>query len=233
MSTQSVSFWAALVSGLASFFSPCVLPLIPVYLGYMMGGVVPDGSANQRLLGLRHAALFVLGFALTFVTLGAAAGALGRWLYPAMPTIMRVAGMVLLVFGLQMLGILRLPFLAAETQVSLGRGRQGFWRSLLMGLAFAIGWSPCIGPVLSAILLMAAETRTAAQGALLLGVYVLGLGVPFLVAGVLVVELHQLLGRAQRVLAVLTRLGGLLVLAMGFLMVIGQFERVVFSLISG
>ncbi|MEN6479289.1 MAG: cytochrome c biogenesis protein CcdA, partial [Anaerolineales bacterium] len=162
MPTQSVSFWAALVGGLASFFSPCVLPLIPVYLGYMMGGVVPNDATNQRLLGLRHAAFFVLGFALAFVTLGAAAGALGRWLYPAMPTVMRVAGLVLVVFGLQMLGVLRLPFLAAERQVTLGRGRQGLWRSLLMGLAFAIGWSPCVGPVLSAILLMAAETRTAA-----------------------------------------------------------------------
>jgi len=233
MLAQQVSFWAAVIGGLLSFLSPCVLPLIPVYLGYMTGGIADHGGAHHRMLALRHAAMFVLGFGVAFVSLGAAAGIVGRLLYPLLPYITRVAGAILILFGLQMLGLLHLSFLAADRHVDLGRRQQGLWRSLLMGLAFAVGWSPCVGPVLSAILIMAADTQTALRGALLLGGYAIGLGLPFLLAGLLAGELRRLLSRAGRVLAITTRLGGALVLLMGFMMLIGQFERLVFGLISG
>lgn len=233
MLAQDVSIWAAVIGGLVSFFSPCVLPLIPVYVGYMTGSVSGGDGRSQRLVALRHAALFVLGFGVAFVALGAAAGALGRLLYPALPYITRAAGVVLILFGLQMLGLLRVSALAADRRVDLGRRQQGLWRSLLMGLAFAVGWSPCVGPVLSAILIMAADTQTGLQGALLLGGYTIGLGLPFMLAGVLVGELRQLFSKAGRVLAVTTKLGGALVLLMGFLMLIGEFERLVFGLIPG
>ncbi len=233
MLAVNVTFYAALIAGLVSFFSPCVLPVIPVYLGYMTGAVTAKGSLSHRLMTLRHAAAFVLGFAIAFVGLGAAMGLAGRWLYPAMPYITRLIGVVLMAFGLQMLGVLRLPFLSGEWRVELGHARQGLWRSLLMGLAFAVGWSPCVGPVLSGILVLAADTQTAAHGALLLGAYALGMGLPFLLAGLLAGELQRLLARKGQVLAMASKVGGLLVLAMGFLMVIGQFERVVNSLMLG
>jgi len=231
--TSNVTFYAALIAGLLSFFSPCVLPIIPVYLGYMTGSISTDSRLSQRLLTLRHAAAFVLGFGLAFVALGAAMGLIGRWLYPAMSYITRLTGIVLMVFGLQMLGVLKLAFLSGQWHVSVGHKQQGLWRSLLMGLAFAVGWSPCVGPVLSGILVLAADTRTAVQGALLLGAYALGLGLPFLAAGLLAGELRQLLARRSRFLDVAGRVGGVLVLAMGFLMLIGQFERVVNALMAG
>ncbi|MGI6375514.1 MAG: cytochrome c biogenesis CcdA family protein [Anaerolineae bacterium] len=233
MLAVNVTVYAALVAGLVSFFSPCVLPVIPVYLGYMTGTVTTKGSLSHRLMTLRHAAAFVLGFAIAFVALGAAMGLAGRWLYPAMPYITRLIGVVLMAFGLQMLGVLRLPFLSGEWHVELGHTQQGLWRSLLMGLAFAVGWSPCVGPVLSGILVLAADTQTAAHGALLLGAYALGMGLPFLLAGLLAGELRRLLARKGQVLAMASKVGGLLVLAMGFLMAIGQFERVVNSLMLG
>ncbi len=232
ITSPAVSIWAALLAGLASFFSPCVLPLIPVYIGYMTGSVMPDGSASGRLLALRHAAVFVAGFAATFVLLGAAAGGIGRAISSALPVVTRVAGAVLIIFGLQMLGAINLPFLAIERRVVVQHRSAGLWRSLLLGLAFAVGWSPCVGPVLAAIMVLAADTQTMWRGGLLLGVYAMGLGVPFLIAGALVAELTRILSRARRALAVATKVGGLLVSAMGLLMLTGQFQRIALGLLS-
>lgn len=219
-----VSIWTAVVAGLISFFSPCVLPMIPVYLGYMTGSVATANEARHRRVALSHAAAFVAGFSLAFVVLGMAAGTAGRLLYPVLPQIMRVAGVILAIFGLQMIGVLKIKLLAFDRHSAWGQAKQGLWRSLLMGLAFAIGWSPCVGPVLAAILFLAADTQTMAMGAMLLGGYALGLGLPFLMVGLLVGQLRPVLARMGRVLAVSAKIGGALVLLVGLLMAAGRVD---------
>lgn len=233
MVAQGVSFPAALIAGLLSFFSPCVLPMVPVYLGYVTGtrvGAVGDGG---RFKTLAHALCFVLGFCLVFVALGATAGLLGSVIYPIMPYVVRIGGAILIIFGLQMTGVLSIRLFNAERRLPLGTGRRGsYWASCLVGLVFAAGWTPCTGPVLSAILLLAAESGTASLGALLLATYSLGLAVPFLVVAGLVEALVPLVNRTGRHLRVVSTVGGILLIAMGALMLADLFRPLLFWLSS-
>ncbi|NLG48608.1 MAG: cytochrome c biogenesis protein CcdA [Chloroflexi bacterium] len=230
MDAQNVTLTAALAAGLLSFFSPCVLPLVPIYLGYMTGTAVSGLNQSQRLRTLTHALFFVLGFGLLFVLLGAAAGLLGRLLYPILPYMTRVGGVILILFGLNMTGLLTIPFLNMEKRLDLGsQPRNNYWASFLIGVIFAAGWTPCVGPVLTAILFLAADSQTATTGAGLLAVYALGLGLPFLgVAGLVDVTVPAL-RRMGRYLRVVSIAGGVLLIAMGFLMVIGLFEQIAFQ----
>ena len=229
MDGQNVTLSAALVAGLVSFFSPCVLPLVPVYLGYMTGTAVSNVEETRRLKTLAHAVFFVLGFGLVFVMLGAAAGLLGSVLYPIMPYLIKIGGVILIVFGLQMMGLVSIPFLNMEKRLELGRGRgKNYWTSFLIGLVFAAGWTPCVGPVLASILLLAAESQTVGVGALLLAVYVLGLGVPFLVVAGLVDVATPALRRMNRHLRAISIIGGILLIVTGFLLLAGLFDTLVF-----
>lgn len=231
MPSQELSFVTALVAGLLSFFSPCVLPLVPVYLGYMTGTVVTGQSEVQRLRTLAHALLFTLGFGAIFVLLGAAAGMLGSIIYPIMPYIVKVGGLVLIVFGLHLMGLIAIPFLNMEKRLELQGGRRGsYWSSFIVGIVFAAGWTPCVGPVLSAILLLAADSQTAGVGAILLAIYALGLGIPFLLVAGLVDLATPLLRRLNRHLRVVSILGGVLLVVMGFLLLVGLFEALIFRL---
>jgi len=227
---QNITLTAALVAGLLSFFSPCVLPLVPIYLGYMTGTAVSGLNESQRLRTLGHALFFVLGFGLLFVLLGATAGLLGSLLYPILPYLTKIGGVILIVFGMHMTGLLTIPFLNMEKRIELGeQPRNNYWTSLLIGVIFAAGWTPCVGPVLTAILILAADSQTAASGAGLLAVYALGLGLPFLgVAGLVDVAVPAL-RRMGRYLRIVSVAGGILLIAMGFLMVTGLFEQLIFQ----
>ena len=230
MDPQNITLTAALVAGLLSFFSPCVLPLVPIYLGYMTGTAVSGLNESQRLRTLGHALFFVLGFGLLFVLLGATAGLLGSLLYPILPYLTKIGGVILIVFGMHMTGLLTIPFLNMEKRIELGeQPRNNYWTSLLIGVIFAAGWTPCVGPVLTAILILAADSQTAASGAGLLAVYALGLGLPFLgVAGLVDVAVPAL-RRMGRYLRIVSVAGGILLIAMGFLMVTGLFEQLIFQ----
>ena len=224
MNLQTVTFATALVAGLLSFFSPCVFPLVPVYIGYMTGQVAGKGSS--RLGAFLHALSFVLGFGAVFALLGATAGLLGAVIYPALPYVAKVGGILLLVMGLHMTGAISIPFLNAEKRLEMsGRQPGSYWTSALVGVVFAVGWTPCVGPVLAAILLLAANSQTVTRGAVLLGVYALGLGVPFLLFGGLLDVLAPVLRRIARYLRVFQILGGLLLIIMGFLLLTGLFDR--------
>jgi cytochrome c-type biogenesis protein len=228
MEAQNVTLAAALVAGLLSFLSPCVLPLVPIYMGYMTGTVVGEVDSPQRLKTLMHALFFVLGFSLVFVLLGVAFGLIGGIIYPIMPWVIKIGGLILIVFGLHIMGLISIPLLHMEKRLELGRGRrQSYWTSLLVGIVFAAGWTPCVGPVLSAILLLAADSQTAGQGAILLAAYALGLGMPFLaVAGLIDVAVPALkrVSRYMRAISIVS--GGLLVL-MGFLFLTGLFDAMI------
>ena len=210
----------ALIAGVLSFTSPCTLPLIPGYLGYMSG----VSSARGRVLGA--AALFVLGFSIVFTGLGAVASVIGVLLLTHRVLLERVAGATIVVLGLFVLGLARPAFLLRDERPLLSRTRPGPGGALLLGVAFALGWTPCVGPVLSAILLLASSQATLASGALLLLLYSLGLGVPFLAAAVLLDRFHGIGSWLQRRAPILNAAGGALLIAMGALVLVGQLQQV-------
>jgi cytochrome c-type biogenesis protein len=229
-----IGLLTAFAAGVISFLSPCVLPLVPGYVSFVAGSSIEqlrDGSA-RRARALTLAATFVLGFSVVFVALGASATALGSLLLGYRYELGIVAGVIVLLFGLHMLGIapLRLMDRDARFHLDLARGRT--LSAFVLGLAFAFGWTPCIGPVLGAILTLSASTADVAKGSLLLAVYSLGLGLPFLLAalftGTLLARLKAL-GRAGRNLQ---RAAGGLLVAMGLLMVTGQLEVVAYWLLK-
>ena len=186
--TATVSLGLAFVAGLISFLSPCVLPLVPSYITFVTGmtldELTAEGRDSARRRAAAHAALFVLGFTLVFIALGAGASALGASFRRSLPLIQQVGGVMIVAFGLYMLGVLRLPGLSREARVQLASKPAGFVGSVVVGMTFGAGWTPCVGPVLASILLYAGAKATLAKGILLLAVYGLGLGVPFFVAAV-------------------------------------------------
>jgi cytochrome c-type biogenesis protein len=188
MNPSQLSVSIAFVAGLASFLSPCVLPLVPIYLAQLVGQSVyqsTDGSReiSRRLITLLHAATFVSGFTLAFVALGATASTLGSFLSAHQVLLRQLGGAILVIIGLHLAGILKLPFLYWQKRFEFHPARPSYPASLLIGIIFAIGWIPCVGPILGSILVMAASAATLRSGVLLLLAYSLGLGVPFLLLG--------------------------------------------------
>src|SRR5437660_1512809 len=211
----------AFAAGLLSFASTCVLPLVPAYITYMGGratGESSSASLTQQLHLLGNALLFVAGFSTAFVALGASAGLIGADLKAFKPLLLQVAGAALVLIGLGLLFWQRIPWLMRERRFDLAhRLPRAPWASYLIGLAFAIGWTPCVGPILAAILLRAGSSGTAAQGALLLAVYSLGLGLPFLIAAGLSGMLSGLLARVRGAYAVLNAVAAIFLIGMGVL----------------
>jgi cytochrome c-type biogenesis protein len=215
--TPDVTVVAALVAGMLSFLSPCVLPLVPPYLVYLAGASLerfadaePEPQVKREAVGA--ALLFVLGFSTVFVTLGASASAIGAVIRAYSNVLATVAGIVIIVMGLHFLGFTPIALLHREKRVAIPRP-VGLWGAYVMGLAFAFGWTPCIGPILAAILAVAASEATVAKGAGLLAVYSLGLGIPFVLAAFAVEPFAGFLARFRAHLAMVEKaMGGLLVL---------------------
>jgi cytochrome c-type biogenesis protein len=223
---SAVSWPTAVLAGLISFFSPCVLPLAPIYLGYMTGHILGRATTVSRWRSISHALCFVLGFGAVFVALGATAGAIGRAAQSVMPLAARMGGLLLILFGLQMTGLLKLPWLNADKRVQLSGKRVGgaYVTSTLMGIVFAAGWTPCVGPVLAGILLLAADGQQASQGALLLAGYALGLGAPFVALAAFLDVLGPWLKRLNRYLRWTSVLGGILLMGLGLLLVAERMD---------
>jgi len=225
-----VSFPLAFLAGLVSFLSPCVLPVVPSYVAFVSGVTLDelrDGDAHDaRRAALIHSVLFTLGFGLVFMTMGMAATAAGRALAQALPWINRIGGAILIVFGLYLVGVLRLQALSRDLRVHLASRPAGPVGSLLVGVAFGAGWTPCIGPILASILLYASLQATMVQGTLLLGVYALGLGIPFVVAAV---GFNWFMAGTRRVrswLGPLEKIAGALLVVVGVLMLTGSFASI-------
>lgn len=239
--TDSLSVGLAFLAGLLSFLSPCVLPLVPVYIGYLSGTAVA-GQGASRLQTFSHAGAFVAGFSIVFVGLGLLAGLAGQVvagegggpgflgqvanaLNIAIPWLVRVGGALLVVLGLHLTGLVRIPLLYRELRFdSPTSRRRGLAASGLVGMTFAAGWTPCVGPYLAMILGLAANAGTMAQGAFLLAVYSLGMGLPFLLAGLALQAVSAQLRRLNRYLSVVSVVGGVLLIAMGILLVIDRFQ---------
>ena len=218
MDASSVTLPLAVFAGLLSFLSPCVLPLVPAYLGYLSGATVgqTDEEKPRRFAAFLHAFFFVLGFTAIFVALGATASVIGRLLNQHIYTLQRIGGIVIIVFGLHTVGIVKIPFLYSEARAEMkARPELGYLSSFLIGLVFAAGWTPCVGTVLSAIFFLAADTQTLGQGMALLAAYSLGLGLPFLLVGGAFETISPWLRRLNRHLRVVSVISGVFLVAIG------------------
>lgn len=223
----AVSLGLAFVAGLVSFASPCVLPLVPSYVTFVTGMTLDElgteGRDAARRRAALHAALFVFGFTMVFVALGAGATAIGAAMRRSLPLLEQIGGVVIAAFGLYMLGLLKLPGLMRERRVQLSSKPAGLVGSVLVGVAFGAGWTPCVGPVLASILLYAGAATTTGRGMLLLFAYALGLGIPFFVAAV---AFNWYLAGAQRLrrwLRPIELAAGSLMVVLGVLLFTGKF----------
>jgi cytochrome c-type biogenesis protein len=214
----------AFAAGLLSFLSPCVLPLVPSYIGFLTGMTLPEMSGRRRV-ALLHALFFVAGFSLVFILLGASATALGRALNYYQIWLQRLGGLLIIGFGLVCLGVVKLDLLTQERRLHVEQKPVGYLGSTLVGMAFAAGWTPCIGPVLGGILGLAATSQDVSRGMLLLGVYSAGLAVPFLIAAVALESFLSWFQRFRRYLPWVMRVSGVLLIFVGVLMVTGEFTR--------
>ena len=212
-----VTLGAALAAGLLSFLSPCILPLVPPFLCYMAGvsaaDTVTEASAVQRWRTILTALCFVAGFSLVFVGLGATASVFGRFIAGHLSQLGVVAGLVIIAMGMHFLGVLRIPLLYRSATIDVGRKPAGLFGAFVIGLAFAFGWTPCAGPVLAAVLMMAGAEATMGKGALLLAAYSVATGIPFLIAAAFTGQFMTMLkGIKPHLLLVEKTMGGFLVL---------------------
>jgi len=220
--SSSFGIVIAFTAGLLSFLSPCVLPLIPSYVTFITGLSLEDVQKSRRA-ALIHSLLFVLGFTLIFLAFGATATALGQLLLYQRAWITRIGGLLIIVFGLYMLGVFNVSMFSRERRVHIANKPVGYLGTLLVGVAFGAGWTPCIGPILGSILTYAASSADLARGLWLLLAYSLGLAVPFLLAAVAVERFLDFFGRMKRQMIWITRTSGVLMIVVGVLMITNYF----------
>jgi cytochrome c-type biogenesis protein len=222
-----ISFAGALLAGLLSFLSPCVLPLVPAYLSYITGisvDALKTGKPDVRRRAMVQSLWFVLGFSLVFVALGASATLLGQWLLVHLQVLGKVAGVIIFVFGLHYPGIIRIPFLMMDAHLNTDKVRGGHaLGSVLLGSAFAFGWTPCVGPILGAILAMAGAQAKVVHGIILLVAYSVGLGIPFLLAAAATNHFIHWMQRFRSYLHLVEKTSGVLLMVVGLLFFLGSF----------
>ena len=223
METTSVGLLIAFTAGGLSFLSPCVLPLIPSYISFITGMSL-DEMGEHRGAAFTHALLFVSGFTLIFLMLGATASSVGRLLQFHQVWLERFGGVLIIFFGLYLLGVFRLGALAQERRVHIQNKPLGYAGSVLVGVAFGAGWTPCIGPILGAILMYAGTQGSMAQGIVLLLFYSLGLAIPFLVAALAVERFIKWFQRYRQYMPLVTKASGGILLFLGLLLLSGYFS---------
>jgi cytochrome c-type biogenesis protein len=232
---SDVTWPAAAAAGVLSFLSPCVLPLVPPYLTYIAGTTIEElaegGETRARRDTLLAALLFVAGFTTVFVTLGATASVFGQIVRAHLELLSLVAGLLIIAMGLHFLGLFRLAFLYREKRFSVEKPL-GLWGAYLMGLAFAFGWTPCIGPILAAILALAGTEDTVARGAALLAVYSAGLGIPFIVAALAMAPFMRFMQRFRLHFGKVERVVGALLVVTGIAFMTGGVQRASYWLLD-
>ena len=235
MEIGTIGFLGAFAAGVFSFLSPCVFPLIPAYLAQLTGMSFDElqhsRDADQRRALIINAFAFVIGLAMVFALLGASASLLGRFFFRYQTIIERIAGLVIIIFGLHLLNVIRIPWLVREARADLSqaRGRSaGPVGSMLMGGAFGIGWTPCIGPILASILVIASQASTVGLGIALLIVYALGLGLPFILMAIALNRAtgRNSIGRIRRYMPQITTASGTLLVVMGLLVFTGNLIQI-------
>jgi len=226
---ESISFLTAFIAGIASFISPCVLPLIPMYISFISGlslDELQNTGDKKRVLKrvIFSSLLFILGFSVIFIGLGASATVLGKFLLSKLSLLSKIAGIVIIIFGLHIAGVFKLNFLNYEKRFHVGQKPSGLLGPFLIGLAFAFGWTPCVGPVLAPILALSAKQETVKQGIILLSMYSLGLAIPFLLTGISINAFLSFTKRIQKHYRIIEIVIGICLIIMGVLFVTGSFS---------
>ncbi len=238
MPAPDLNILVALAAGLLSFLSPCVLPLFPSYISFVAGVSFDEvqgtaGNRRTRRAILVNSLLFILGFSLVFVALGAGATLLGQVLFRQQSVIRKIGGVFVILMGLYVAGWLRIPFLMREWRLEVKDRPAGYLGALMVGITFAAGWTPCIGPILGSILTLASVSQTASTGILMLAAYSLGLAIPFFVSSLAIHRFVSFFDRFKRFIPIVTRGSGLILVALGVLLVTDYFtvlSRLAFSL---
>jgi len=225
---ENLSLGLAMLAGLASFLSPCVLALVPAYVGYLGGrSVTPGGEVvENRWVTFTHGLAFVLGFSLVFIALGATASAVGAFLFDLKTWLTRIGGAAVILFGLHAMGVIRIPFLDMDTRRQVRPDASlGYLSSALMGVFFSAGWSPCVGPVLGAVLTLAFDSANLGRGVALLTAYSAGLAIPFLAAALGIGRMAGWLRTHRRIIHTLSVVTGAVLVVVGILLMTGTLSR--------
>src|SRR4030066_1267971 len=226
-----VSLFSAFIGGLLAFISPCILPLVPVYISLMSGRAIYKSSNirfSERLHLFLNSIFFVLGFSIVFIILGLAVTIIGQVLQGYLSIIARIGGVIIIIFGLQYIGLFRISFLNIEKRFNIPANlKSGYLGSFIIGVVFSFGWVPCVGMILSGILLLASQLETLLQGVLLLGVFSLGLGLPFILTAIFISFFSNFLKKINRHLNVVSIISGIFLIILGIIFVTDSMTLVV------
>jgi len=226
---ENISIFVTISAGLISFLSPCILPVIPSYLAFITGISLEELSQQENLRKVRkkviaNSLMFILGFSIIFITLGASATFIGKFLYNNIRFFEIIGGVLVIILGLHFAGIFRLKFLDREKKIHLKKKPLGYWGTCLVGMAFGAGWTPCVGPILGAILAMAATTQDVLKGIILLTFYSAGLGLPFFLSAVILHKFFEYFKTIRKYFKVISIIGGVLLIIVGILLISGYFS---------
>ena len=232
---QELSLLIVFAAGLLSFLSPCVLPLIPGYIAFVSGVSIEDmtsggSTSNKTASAMLSSIMFVLGFSFVFVALGASATWLGGFLVQRLPLLTSIAGVVIIFFGLQQIGLFKFGFMQNTKQIDLPAEKLGFFKAPLLGAAFAFGWTPCVGPILAAILTYAATMETVGKGIMLLTIYSAGLGIPFLLTTLAMGVFFKLFSKIKKYMNLVQIFSGVILVLLGILMITGKLTIIMSKL---
>jgi cytochrome c-type biogenesis protein len=227
---ENISLFVALSAGLLSFLSPCVLPLIPSYIAFITGVSIEELSQKENAKQVRKKVIlsslfFILGFSIVFITLGASATFIGKFLSKNIRWVEIVGGIIIILIGLHFAGIFRIRFLDRERAVHLEKKPFGLLGTLLVGIAFGAGWTPCVGPILGSILTLAATTQSLTKGMILLAFYSAGFGIPFLISGIIIYKFFEYFKSIRKYFKAIEIGGGILLIIVGVALLAGYFSR--------
>ncbi len=230
--SMGASLLIAFLAGVLSFLSPCVLPIVPPYLAFMAGSTIDEVSAGRDRKVIGMALFFVMGLSTVFLFLGFAASAFGQVFLRYQAEMGMVAGAVIIIFGLHFIGLFRIPFLYREARFDAGDQSGSMFGAYILGLAFAFGWTPCIGPVLGGILSLAAQEGSIQRGVVMMGFYAIGLGVPFLLAAIFMRHFMGAMVKMRKHMGLVEKIMGVLLLIVGVMLLTGTFSDISFWLLE-
>lgn len=225
MGVQEVSIPIAFIAGVLSFFSPCILPLIPVYIMYLTGTTAEAEVNERRLFAVTRTLGFILGFTVIFMIMGLSASFLGQAFAQNRMLLLRISGIVMIIFGLNMIGLFKLSFIKLPTVIKSPKTVTSFFSAFVMGLAFAAGWTPCFGPVLASIVLYAGATSTVGQGVVLLLTYSLGMAIPFLLTALFINTFNKLLDKTEKFIKYVPKISGAILILFGLLILTNKLVQ--------
>lgn len=217
MALESISIPIAFGAGVLSFFTPCILPMIPAYIMYMTGSTMESEVSQRKVVALTRTLGFVIGFTIIFMIMGTSASFIGRIFIKNKAIFSKISGILIIIFGLNLMGVLKLNFLNLNRQISAPKKVTSWFSSILMGMAFAAGWTPCFGPILASILVYASTSNTLSQGVFLLFIYSLGMAIPFMLTAVFINMFSSFLEKAERLMVYLPKISGLIMVMFGLL----------------